>query len=843
MAQAVRRWKVRVMLGGRDRGLDGIGMKGGRAADRASHRERAAGRERLGAFAAGIGPRRAFALPALGSLALVLALVGAGGGGRMSGGADERGHLRQAEAPRGGPQPVRAQANPPALPFWQSGGAMNCAETVGKVVWLCEGPRLKALDLSDRTQPRVLGQTEVLPGVLGGLVLEEGHQRAWVLAGPMAVQVDISDPARPRELVRGALGFDYDWWQGRPALAEGRLWIAGPHDESTSLLALDTADPAGPTALAHYDIVGDQNGRILDFLGREDRLYLLILRTGLGRDRSISRNELLVFRPERNGGPTLLQTLDIPDAGEGSWVGKLHWGDDRLWTVLRHRLASWRPQGLGLALASSGDWDCAAGAHMLIQRQRLYAACKTPFADNHAPMVVDLSRPPRFQTLAEGPIAYNDPGLYSPAVALTEDTFWISNEAGEWQGLDLGPERSVPSLAKVGLYAGIGSPSYLAWDAAREGLLAGGADNARRILVNDPAGPMAGPYLAAGFHVGALAADGGRLALHDRGDGDAVTSRLRLLDLTGSPGQPGQEPVTISAYMAEGLRHPISLLGEDLLSVSNAVDFEGAPFLEYRRWRRDTPPAEPLSWPLTGETPLALGQDATHALALTVVDGSSGTPAPRPQINVVDKATQGLRILELPIDDPYPYGLASDVAIRAGTAWIAISYRTKEREALLARFAVYSLDLDQDPLAPPVLRWRWTRPAAGPSKMIHGLSRLQLSPAGDVLALASNQGEVHLLGIAGDSLRPLAHVALPAYLPDLSFSGDGSVLFVAAGAGGLFEVRRPADGWEALPAAPPNATRFPDLPVPPSRTPRRPENGPPGQAWLPMLDRDGALGR
>ncbi|MBK8541982.1 MAG: hypothetical protein IPL60_18605 [Ardenticatenia bacterium] len=127
--------------------------------------------------------------------------------------------------PGGGAPPVRAQAGLLDLPYRQVGGAMNCAQTVGTVVWLCVGPRLQALDLSDREQPRVLGQTEVLPGVLFGLVLEEGSARAWVLAGPMAVQLDISDPTQPRELTRVGVGNDYDPRFGL-AIAGGRLWVA-----------------------------------------------------------------------------------------------------------------------------------------------------------------------------------------------------------------------------------------------------------------------------------------------------------------------------------------------------------------------------------------------------------------------------------------------------------------------------------------------------------------------------------------------------------------------------------------------------------------------------------------
>lgn len=123
------------MLGG-DRAsgwdeMDGAAAVGAAAATRRPGLRRSPPRRRW--------PRRALALLALGAMAL--AFAGASGAGAA-----------------GRPRSVGAGPGRPAGPPLPAGGQlMNCAQTVGKVVWLCVGPRLQALDLSDRKQPRVLG--------------------------------------------------------------------------------------------------------------------------------------------------------------------------------------------------------------------------------------------------------------------------------------------------------------------------------------------------------------------------------------------------------------------------------------------------------------------------------------------------------------------------------------------------------------------------------------------------------------------------------------------------------------------------------------------------------------
>lgn len=728
---------------------------------------------------------------------------------------------------------VRAQPGETAMPYQQSGGAMNCAYAQGALVWLCVGPRLVAMDLSDRSHPRVLGQTDVLPGVLNGLVIEAGTQWGWVLAGPVAVGLDLSDPRRPLELGRADIGYHYRW-AANVALSGGRLWVVG--SEPASVLALDIRNPQRPGALESYDLLGGYPDRILSLFGRGDRLYVLAYHPGPRDDDTMARNLLLSYRVEGSGGPRLLQSQQVPTEEVSSYHGALRWDGDRLWTVIHDQVASWRQEGLGMALATHGKGGCSLPTALEIREERLYAACATGFAENWEPMVVDLSHPPELVILAEGPRGNDDPGLFSSALALTPGTLWVSNDAGEWKGLDLGQDASVPSLAVVAMHSGIGTPSYLAWDAPRGRLLASGGDNARAVLVGGAQGLVAGPYLAAGFHIKGLAADADRMVLLNYGDGDFIRPRLQLRTLTDPAGSSLMSAPEIDAIPAAGARLPFSLLAGDLTLLTSAW---GTKYrLEYGLWPVGDLPLPRQAWDLPGDA-IALGQDATYVVALsdTSVNGGLG-PLDRMVLTVVDKRDGRRRDMQIDVD--LSETAEVDLVVRGGRAWIAQSF-VPAAEPSEVHLRILTVDLVGPVLPTPDLAWSLQRERFALAPGAVALSRLQTSLAGDVLALALNDGHVYLFGIQQGSLQPLAQVALPGRVQDLIFSADGDALYVAAGNGGLIELRRPSGGWEALPTAlptaQPNASPFPSLPFPPTRTPARPVVGLPPRVWLPMLRR------
>jgi hypothetical protein len=66
-------------------------------------------------------------------------------------------------------------------------------------VYLGRGPRIVILDVSDPTSPRLVGQSDVLDGVVQDIVVLEGL--AYIAAADAGLRVvDIADPVRPREV-------------------------------------------------------------------------------------------------------------------------------------------------------------------------------------------------------------------------------------------------------------------------------------------------------------------------------------------------------------------------------------------------------------------------------------------------------------------------------------------------------------------------------------------------------------------------------------------------------------------------------------------------------------------
>lgn len=730
------------------------------------------------------------------------------------------------------------QADMPPLPYEQTGGLMACAHSQGQLIWLCEGPRLVALDIADPRQPRVLGRSEPLGVVLRGLVVEEDGRHAWVLADPHLIRLDLGDPWHPRVLGRSVLD-----WSGISAevpyrsaidlaLAGGRVWLPYP-GHPTWLVSQPITDPAASARPLVQDLVSYAAGQVLSLAGRGDRLYVLALRRGQ-REWASGPQDLLTFLVPVEGAPRLLQVLPVPTAGDVSWRGErmLRWDGDTLWSVNGNQTAAWGTDEHGLTLLSHGRTDCLEPVGSQVRAQRLYLTCSDWHGINNPPMVVDLSRPPGFPTLAWGQDGQDDPGRYSRATALTDGSFWFSNDAGEWQGLDLGPEGSVPGLSRLGQYAGIGAVSFLAWDAPRERLLVSGSSSARAIQVGAAGVPQAGPILAAGFLAGAMVPEGDRLFVHFLGDADVRVDQLLVVDLAGLPGVPPKVLVGWQTPFDRPIRR-YSVLADTLLTLTGASGEGDLPSLEQRTLLADGGPTFVRSWPLPDE-PLAVHQSQVWAAVLsqeTLADGR-----PRWQMMIADKR-DGRRI-DLPFGPPGLFLHGADLVLREDRLWAATSTLQPTGDFL---YQVWSLDLGADPPASLTERWHWSRgrvehlPPAP-----HQVGRLQVSPDGDTLALLSTLGELHLLKVQEDgALRPLAELALPAFGADLAFDADGDTLYIAARSGGLLELHRPAGGWSILPGPEPRPTVILPLPTPapllPTRTATSP--GAPAQAWLPRVGR------
>ena len=80
----------------------------------------------------------------------------------------------------------------------QLGGPTYAVAVQGDYAYLGIGPRLVVLDVSDRTQPTLIGQSGLLTDFVQDIVLEETY--AYIAAGGAGLKIfDISDKAAPRE--------------------------------------------------------------------------------------------------------------------------------------------------------------------------------------------------------------------------------------------------------------------------------------------------------------------------------------------------------------------------------------------------------------------------------------------------------------------------------------------------------------------------------------------------------------------------------------------------------------------------------------------------------------------
>jgi hypothetical protein len=143
----------------------------------------------------------------------------------------------------------------------QAGGASYAIAVEGSLAYVDVGPRLMVMDVTDAAHPRLLGQTGVLPGLVGDIALSGGY--AFLAAGAEALLVvDVRDPARPRLVTQYG---DGAWFNGI-VTAGHYAYVSGYSGAMIySLRVIDIADPTAPrevgatnvpTAL-DVDVVGD----------------------------------------------------------------------------------------------------------------------------------------------------------------------------------------------------------------------------------------------------------------------------------------------------------------------------------------------------------------------------------------------------------------------------------------------------------------------------------------------------------------------------------------------------------------------------------------------------------
>ncbi len=134
----------------------------------------------------------------------------------------------------------------------QIGGAVTAVAIQGTLAYVGVGPRVAILDLSEPSQPVLVGQTDSLPGLVQGLAVAGSH--AYVADQYAGLRIiDVSDSAAPFEA--GACDTPGD---ARGVAVSGSfVYIA---DYGSGLRIIDVSDPAAPFEAGFHDTPGSAYG-------------------------------------------------------------------------------------------------------------------------------------------------------------------------------------------------------------------------------------------------------------------------------------------------------------------------------------------------------------------------------------------------------------------------------------------------------------------------------------------------------------------------------------------------------------------------------------------------------
>jgi hypothetical protein len=130
----------------------------------------------------------------------------------------------------------------------QCGGACYAAAVSGQIAYVGIGPRIVALDISNLPNVAVLGVSEVLPGIVQGVILSGNY--AYVAADYAGVvAIDISNPAG---MVRTG-GYDTSGCALGVTVSGNYLYVA---DDFAGLQVLSIAIPGSPARVGGLDTSG-----------------------------------------------------------------------------------------------------------------------------------------------------------------------------------------------------------------------------------------------------------------------------------------------------------------------------------------------------------------------------------------------------------------------------------------------------------------------------------------------------------------------------------------------------------------------------------------------------------
>ena len=133
----------------------------------------------------------------------------------------------------------------------QIGGATYALAVQGNYAYVGVGPRLIILDVSDPANPTMVGQTDVLPGVVEDMVILENY--AYIACRNGLCIIDISDPTHPSEISFLPLpGFAIDL-----AIAGNYAYVA---DGAAGLYIVNITSLTSPATIGFYDTPGEARG-------------------------------------------------------------------------------------------------------------------------------------------------------------------------------------------------------------------------------------------------------------------------------------------------------------------------------------------------------------------------------------------------------------------------------------------------------------------------------------------------------------------------------------------------------------------------------------------------------
>lgn len=140
----------------------------------------------------------------------------------------------------------------------QQGGAINSLAVVGQIAFVGVGPRLVIMDITNPTGPRILGQSNVLPGLVTAVLVRDG--RAYVAAGASVITFDISDLQAPILLGQLLLSerVEHLALQDEALIAATAAGQTAAHEiRAGKLITIDVSQPEHPQLLDSVDLPWD----------------------------------------------------------------------------------------------------------------------------------------------------------------------------------------------------------------------------------------------------------------------------------------------------------------------------------------------------------------------------------------------------------------------------------------------------------------------------------------------------------------------------------------------------------------------------------------------------------